>query len=113
MNADFDDDVDGWVRAGIRAGATSFDDLICHLPGVYPTDAVAALDRLVDRDQITVSEHRRGLARRLRVSAPAPITALPVPHPLDFDWRFTAEALDVIVAASAASGDGVIACLVS
>jgi hypothetical protein len=90
--------VDDWILAAARSSA-SFDDLLCGLPGVYPPDVTAGLDRLEEKHQLT-----EPLARRLRRRAPqaravAPEAQhLPVPHPLDFDWRFAPGALDRLVA---------------
>lgn len=94
----YDDDVDTWTLAAVRAGPTSFDDLVCHLPGVYPTDARASLDRLLASGRIDEADWERAVHRRARPAPPSRAT-LPVPHPLDFDWRFAGEALDALVAA--------------
>lgn len=95
----YDDDVDTWTLAAVRAGPTSFDDLVCHLPGVYPIDARASLDRLLAAGRIGESEWERAVQRRPRPPVSPPRSTLPVPHPLDFDWRFAVEALDALVAA--------------
>ena len=95
----YDDDVDTWTLAAVRAGPTSFDDLICHLPGVYPIDAAASLDRLRSAGRIAEAEWERAVQRRHRPPLSLPPSTLPVPHPLDFDWRFEGEALDALVAA--------------
>jgi hypothetical protein len=107
----FDEDVDTWVLAAMRAGPTSFDDVVCHLPGVYPTEVVEALSRLHERGGISRSEHEWALSRRHARSSPTPNTALPLPHPLDFDWRFAPEALDQIIATCPHAIDANLACL--
>lgn len=96
----YDEDVDTWTLAAVCAGPTSFDDLVCHLPGVYPTDARAALDRLLQARRISEADWRRAVQRRPRPPTPPSRSALPVPHPLDFDWRFAGDALDALIAAS-------------
>jgi hypothetical protein len=107
----FDEDVDTWVLAAVRAGPTSFDDVVCHLPGVYPTDAVASLERLHRRGAIGPDECNRALSRRPTTNRFRPNTALPLPHPLDFDWRFAPEALDQLLAACGPDDDAGLACL--
>lgn len=100
----FEDDVDAWVLAAVLAGPTSFDDLIVHLPGVYPTDVRAALDRLRTRAVIDDRQFERALRRQPTPPLPPSASVLPVPHPLDFDWRFTAAGVDAIAAALERSG---------
>lgn len=107
----YDDDVDTWTLAAVRAGPTSFDDLICHLPGVYPTDVCAALARLHAGSAITGVELDRAQRRQPRPTFASPPSTLPVPHPLDFDWRFTPAALAALVAACD-RGVGKDACIV-
>lgn len=113
MTNSFDDDVDTWTLAAVRAGPTSFDDLICHLPGVYPTDARASLDRLLARSRISEAEQRRALRRHQRAASPRPSSVLPVPHPLDFDWRFASEAVDALMGACSRfdGPDGSVVCI--
>jgi hypothetical protein len=83
----------------VRAGPTSFDDLICHLPGVYPTEVRAALGRLHVGSTITDAQLERALRRQPKPALlPLPPT-LPVPHPLDFDWRFAPDGVDALVSA--------------
>ncbi len=95
----FDDDLDTWTLAAVRAGPTSFDDLLCHLPGVYPTDAHASLNRLLATSGIDEPEWHRAVRRQRCPPAPPSRSTLPVPHPLDFDWRFAGEAVEALVAA--------------
>lgn len=74
------------------------DELVVHLPGVYPTEAIAAVERLGRRgdvDSVTLARLRRRGAADLTSLLPA--NPLPVPHPLDFDWRFSPSAVDRLV----------------
>lgn len=92
VDAAFEQAVDAWIRDAIAGKPPkSLDTLVCILPGVYPTDVRSAIERMErakELDQTT--------ARLLRGRAPnygaiqVPATCLPVPHPLDFDWRFSA-----------------------
>ena len=74
------------------------DELVVHLPGVYPTEALAAVERLgrrADMDSVTLARLRRRGTADQTVLPPA--NPLPVPHPLDFDWRFSPSAVDRLV----------------
>ncbi len=104
----FLEQVDRWVTDAIRAGGgASLDDLVCRLPGVYPTDVRDAVDRLAARGELESS-----VAGQLRRRACAPRTGivpaahLPVPHPLDYDWRFSGAALERLVAECEQRSDG-------
>lgn len=91
----FDEQVDRWVYGIVTRGVTNLNSLLASLPGVYPSVAVQSLQRLAaagkfdNQDFIITSagqrpngaERRKSLNRRRRI-------ALPVPHPLDYDWRF-------------------------
>ena len=87
----FSDQVDSWVADAIRGGIRHFGDLLRGLPGVYPVDVAASVRRLSFGGDIT-----RPVASRLLVGANCvgPVIerqqSLPAPHPLDYDWRFTA-----------------------
>ena len=78
------------VRA-INKRPRTFGDLLRDLPSIYPTDVLAEMDRLsglagVDGETLA----------RIRADATAPSSRrtvasslLPLPHPLDFEWRFS------------------------
>src|SRR5687768_12148534 len=88
--------VEGFVRDAIRDWHPDcFDELVIRLPGVYPTDALSAVDRLAQReelDPVIVARLRR--RSPIAQTSSAPTNQLPVPHPLDFDWRFTGSAVE-------------------
>jgi hypothetical protein len=97
----FDRRIERWVVDAVRADQVrSFDDLVCLLPGVYPTDIRAAVDSLEVSGALPSSTiidlRRRDFTRAQTVAVPAP--HLPVPHPLDYDWRFSSAALERLVA---------------
>lgn len=97
----FETAVDQWIIQAVAAGAASFDELLVALPGVYPTVVQTALGRLVQRGVLHGDTHARP-RRRLPKSLPVvPYRrrrqVLPVPHPLDYDWRFTPEAIALLV----------------
>jgi hypothetical protein len=86
--------VDDLIKAAIMDGATSFAPLLRHLPGVYPTEVLMSLDRLVGGKAIDPA-----VAALIRRQAATNSTAvvegrslLPLPHPIDYEWRFTPDA---------------------
>lgn len=85
--------VDAWTAAAIREGAKSFAALLRHLPGVYPTELLASVDRLVAQRALDATS--AGAIRqqsKLKAGRPAYVhSLLPLPHPLDFEWRFTSQ----------------------
>ena len=74
-------DVDTWIRDALSAGELGFGELVKMLPGVDPALVASqlrkspALDTKVHWPEVAHSDQQE--------------SDLPVPHPLDFDWRFT------------------------
>jgi hypothetical protein len=86
--------IDALTQAAIIGGATSFATLLHRLPAVYPTELLASLDRLTASATLGP-----GLVAAVRQEAAAKCggaiegrSLLPLPHPLDFEWRFTPDA---------------------
>ena len=86
--------VDDWVADAIRIGARDLEALIAALPGVYPVEVVNSVHRLSQR--AIISERLKLTLIQSAYFVPglrAPTyrcsLGLPVPHPLDYDWRFT------------------------
>lgn len=86
--------VDGLICAAISNGARNFATLLHGLPAVYPTEVLASLDRLAAGGMIDTA-----FAASVRQQAAASDSdviegrsLLPLPHPLDFEWRFTPDA---------------------
>lgn len=89
---DFLDQVDGWILVLMRDAVGDFDQLLRRLPGVYPRVVVESLRRLRERGSIGLSRFDQlfsGVRHGGQPSVPDVYEALPIPHPLDFDWRFT------------------------
>lgn len=86
--------VDGLTKAAIKEGATSFAATLHRLPGVYPTELLASLDRLASSKAIgpamAISVHRQ--AANIGAAVVEGRSLLPLPHPLDYEWRFTPDA---------------------
>lgn len=87
--------VDRWVYGAVTRGVTTFNSLVAALPGVYPTVVRDSLQRLIATGRLTnhnfasatvaLGIDRPGL---VQPSGPSHTIVLPIPHPLDFDWRF-------------------------
>ena len=58
-----------------------FDDLVFALPGVHPNDVALSLDQL----SLNVLKKAKRTESNIKLGS----RRLPVPHPLDYDWRFT------------------------
>ena len=71
--------IKAWIDSALSKRRLSLNELIRHLPGVHP-DIVAAHVR---------GDERLAGASEVAVSAEPPhALRFPVPHPLDYDWRF-------------------------
>jgi len=86
--------VDGLTKAAIIDGATSFAALLHRLPGIYPTELLASVSRLTGSETIdrAVAE---AIHRQAATNGAALVegrSLLPLPHPLDYEWRFTPDA---------------------
>lgn len=86
--------VDDLAERALMDGVTSFAALLHRLPGVYPTELLSSLNRLVSRGAIApvvaAAVHRQAATNR--ASAVEGRSLLPLPHPLDYEWRFTPDA---------------------
>lgn len=104
--AEFESWVDSRVAELVRPHLSDFATLVEALPGIYPAEVLASLKRVgMDHDGIN------GVALKLTQSAAAPNQAPSIlrhrlkllpPHPLDYEWRFSAAAVDVLVNACTA-----------
>jgi hypothetical protein len=96
--------VDRWVYGSVTRGVTTFNSLLASLPGVYPSVVRESLFRLVQSGKLTNGnsfithpdpngtkfplELRQGFRHQI---------ALPIPHPLDYDWRFADSAVRLLL----------------
>ena len=86
--------IDALTLAAILDGAHSFAALLHRLPAVYPTEALTSLDRLAVSGMIAPA-FAASVRRQATFKGSAVIegrSLLPLPHPLDFEWRFTPDA---------------------
>jgi hypothetical protein len=65
----------------------SLNELVNTLPGVHPNDIARELSAIAG---LVLTDQAVPLSR----SADPHMIKLPVPHPLDFDWRFTSETIN-------------------
>jgi len=97
--------IDGLLLEAVHNGLTSFHQILLSLPGVYPSTAIASLERLASRDKIpekvlldavklTSDRQCKQMTPESSGSGTIGRVVLPVPHPLDFDWRFGDKATD-------------------
>jgi hypothetical protein len=98
---EFVEQIDHWVYRAVNAGGHTFGDLVRRLPGVYPSCVVDSLRRHLAFGQIPLLRAARLISQSANaVSSSISCVArdgLPVPHPLDFDWRFSDEAVERIL----------------
>lgn len=86
----FERRVDDWMRKLLNCDNPDFHDVIKALPGVYPTAALASLKRLYSEGSISSKTFKM-----LEFQATQEVnfldidTYFPLPHPINFEWRFT------------------------
>jgi hypothetical protein len=95
--------VDQSVLAAVTAGSTTFRTLLRQLPSVYPTELLSSLDRLSDigavDPAIIATVHCEAQTRP--TALPGVRSLLPLPHPVDFEWRFSADSARNVLNAAA------------
>ncbi|SRR6266568_2722558 len=85
--------VDNWVLDAVARGITAFDQLVTALPGVYPPLVLYSLQRLaytgrIAMELLTKAERYVGQCQQQTLNSDHSVK-LPIPHPLDYDWRFS------------------------
>lgn len=102
MTEEFNQLVDGNINRLIEQGVNDFYELILALPGVYPSVALQAIKRLnqmtimpsrLANEFIRQSKKQRKHTERMHEYK----TQLPLPHPLDFEWRFSDTASEYLL----------------
>lgn len=91
------------VVAAIRNGTRSFGDLLLELPSIYPTDVLSAVDRVrgLSGVDVDILDGIRAEASTHPEGAAGSYSLLPLPHPLDYEWRFSGRTCrELLVAAS-------------
>lgn len=92
--------VDRWVYGAVTRGVTTLNSLLASLPGVYPSVVRDSLARLLKAGKLTngnsfIASHTPNGIRSSFELCPSSSHAipLPIPHPLDYDWRFAESAV--------------------
>lgn len=102
----------------LSTGSLGFESLVSSAEGAFPTDVMSVLRTLAANGQVSESLGLWFLSNALsrgqdnsmsyRDPSSAPLSGLPEPHPLDFDWRFTESTLplfgNLISTTNSASG---------
>jgi hypothetical protein len=85
--------VDAWVQKAVAHGATTFDQLLTCLPGVYPSVVFESIQRLGINGNTLDEDLSRSIAesnwQKQELNKSFHKIRLPIPHPLDYDWRFS------------------------
>lgn len=89
------------ILSAIAQGSHDLDDIARKSGGLYPLELLGLIDELVNRGLIEPTEIGYQLASyakidtsfkeqatRRQLNCPNPV-GLPLPHPLDYDWRFS------------------------
>lgn len=89
----FEQAVERWILDAIVSGIDTFSQLIDALPSVDPVIAFDTLKRLNAHARLSQRTFAQLLAptrrKQTRFDSSRYQIGLPLPHPLDFDWRFT------------------------
>lgn len=94
--------IDSVLLHAIHCGNITFDRMLVSLPGVYPSIILSSLRRLASKKLIT-EELMSSVKAELNQALEKPVTdhrhhiKLPVPHPLDYDWRFHDSAIQLLL----------------
>jgi hypothetical protein len=92
MQSEYQDRIRLWIANALEGTPVPFfSDLVRALPGVYPSDVSRELDRL------GVSQALRAKKSGIVRPATMRLQRLPVPHPLDYDWRFAEESCEFLL----------------
>ena len=88
---EFEKRIDRWVLRRVLEGETDFSQLVVSLPGVYPSRVADSLRRQLHVHRpisamLAQIEHGQGTSVSSDYNS---ITRVEMPHPLDYDWRFS------------------------
>jgi hypothetical protein len=97
--------VAGWIEAALRTRPRDFSGLIEQLPGVDPPFAADALRSLATSHD-PLGAHAAAVLETAGRSSERWAPIRPVPHPLDYDWRFTAATVDALLERLSVAGNG-------
>ena len=92
--------VDLWVRDALHSGVGTFNDLLTKLPGVYPSVAFESARRIAASDTSflrTLTSILQDTGNHKIHQTQSHQLDLPIPHPLDYDWRFSDQTVDQLL----------------
>lgn len=108
--------IDHWIIDRIALGVKQFDRLLISLPGVYPAAVLSSMHRLAHKGLVPRSildDANQYVSGKSSVSMTSAQQTVPpsyyshIPHPLDYDWRFSyGTALKLLDYASALTKPG-------
>ena len=91
MLREFQDKVRGWIAEALgEKRDASFGELVNTLPGVHPNDVAKELKYLGVNQLSSTKRQMNSAVVKQKVQ-------LPIPHPLDYDWRFTEESCGLLL----------------
>lgn len=99
------------IQRGLDAGLSHFSELVERLSGASPLDVLAALNSPPFRRDARAIAFRDEAARPISRTASSYGQGLPLPHPLDAEWRFTegtAHTLLELLLSATSLGDSVL-----
>lgn len=88
--SEFDKAIDRWAKHAFEQGAHTFADLLCILPGIYPSVALKAIQKW-PKGTLPPGFFRETIERNGPSLIKQISHGLPIPHALDYDWRFATE----------------------
>lgn len=105
---DFESYIDSLVFGAVGNGFMSFDKIVLCLPGVYPSSVLKSLQRLTALNKIPavilkdtqeyISFKPKYHLETLKVNYREHTSmALPMPHILDYEWRFSKTTIDYLL----------------
>lgn len=104
IEQEFAQSVNQWIIQATQQGITEFNNLLIALPGVYPTIALKALKNLSKQGHISekISSSAEEFVNFISLIEKqnyekTEFIRLPIPHPLDYEWRFAEEAISFLI----------------
>jgi len=100
---EYTQDVERWVQTARAGGAVTFGELLNVLPGVYPSTLLTIINKLQVNEQVLSCpvgfdfDSSNFLADEVPSNEQNRSVSLPLPHPLDYEWRFSHSASEYIV----------------
>ena len=90
VEIEYDESLEYWIESAVGSGVDNLWDMVEALPGVDPFTTRKAVERLISESRIPghVIDERPMPSQEGQAGLAVP--GLPLPHPLAFDWRFTA-----------------------